>query len=133
MGGLLLLWQRDLVARLVKLDWEALNERWASKLVVVGLLSVFFGVIYLLGRYRITVTDNAVGRDLRLLGFPIIRYGAEFTAITKIVCGKNGPSSAVWIEQKQGGRFHLADFSSADERDWVAEELNKLWRNATGR
>jgi hypothetical protein len=64
-------------------------------------------------------------------GVPILRIRAEFTAIADIACGQNVRSPAIWIDRAQGGRLHLADFSSVDERDWVAEELRKLWRNAT--
>ena len=128
LGILFIVYNWHGVTRLVQLDD---NVTWLGKPLVVAVMMIFFGVSFLFGHHRVTLTREGISRDLSVFGMGFQRIRSQFSAIKEIACDKSpmtGP--VIWIYRTQGDRFIIEGFCSVEERDWVAEELKNVWRNA---
>ncbi len=129
LGVVVLLWWWHGVVRLVQLDADAWGDRLLVRFFFIGVIAIVFGFLFLFGHYRVTVTDEGVSRALSLFGINFLGNRAQFAAIKEIACEKYGGDPVIWIYRTKGDRF-VIEFSSAEERDWVAKELNNVWQNA---
>jgi hypothetical protein len=133
MGTGCLLWGWPYLVRSLQWDQHVAGDRKMGAVAVVGAALIVFAIVSMLGRYRLTITASGIRRDVCLFGWGTLGAHAQFSTIQSIGREKYGRADVIWIYPAQRDRFNIEHFASTDERDWVAEELTRLWQTATGR
>ena len=90
-----------------------------------GVVMVGFGVVFIAGRRRVTITDLSVVHRMVLLGVPILTSEVARSEISDIKVEDEEGDYYVRIYPKAGPRIHIEDFASREERDWFLANLEE--------
>jgi hypothetical protein len=126
----LLAWEWRSVIQLLHLDAKVFQTKEPTRAIISALGCLAFGVVFLVGRFRVTVTGERIGRALRVVGVRVVESRAEWATVADVACSASSASPVIWISPTEGGRFVIEGFASVEERDWVARELTAAWQNA---
>jgi hypothetical protein len=131
MGIGISLWQWQNFIRIFQLDLTVWEERGVIRGFFLAVMSLVFGIAAILSHTRVTLTNDSVCRSWNTAGINFFRFQAKFKNIKNIVTDNdtaNEPIIKVYSSDKKF--FAIADFDHIEERDWLAGELIRIWRNS---
>jgi hypothetical protein len=106
--------------------FDPTNDRYLRRAVGLAVVLAIVGVVLLFGHYRLIVTDKSLTKEFRVFGFCVSKESAAFLDTKDIVSQMQKKRAVLLVQRDNGTRIFVEDFSSPEERDWIASNLRDV-------